>query len=310
MTLSRRSMLLILIALMAGCTGLRIGYRNADTLLSWRAQDYFDFDPLQKQEFNTRIQRLLAWHRYEQLPEYSAFLTAAIVRTRAGLKRDDVLWFVDGFKSRYRLIVNRGIDDAVDILATLAPEQLAALQKQWDKDNRKFVKEHDLDDSLDQRKRTRLKDMLSRIKDWTGSLTYDQEQKIGALLDPLPHINHLRHLDRIRRQKEFIELLKLRANKAEFKPKLQAWLLDWEHGRSAEYEQAAAEVFDHMIDFYIAVDRLLTPGQRQIALRRLQEYADDCKALGEKPPAKAGGNTGDAAYLAAIHYATDAYLYE
>ena len=311
MILSRRILLLLLLALTAGCTGLTIGYRNADTLLAWRAHDYFDFDAMQKHEFNARIQRLLAWHRYEQLPEYAVFLNAAIGRTRNGLKSDDVVWFVDGFKSRYRLVVNRGIDDAVDVLSTLTPEQLLALQKQWDKDNRKFVSEHDLDDTLDQRKRTRLKAMLSRIKDWTGSLTNDQEQKIAALLAPLPHIDHLRHQDRIRRQKEFVDLLKLRANKPEFRPLLLAWLLDWEHGRSPEYEKLSTEVYEQIIQFYIAVDALLTRGQRQIVLHRLQEYADDCKALGEKP-ARAAARVSGAAEFAMLlrHPAFDAYLFE
>jgi len=45
-------------------------------------------------------------------------------------------------------------------------------------------------------------------------------------------VNHLRHQDRVLRQKEFIQLLALRTNKEEFRPKLRAWLLDWESGRS------------------------------------------------------------------------------
>jgi hypothetical protein len=287
-----RLMLLLLIALLAGCSGLKIGYRNADTLLAWRAHDYFDLNPMQRHDFEARIKRLLAWHRYEQLPEYSVFLTTLSNRIRPGLKPEDVVWLVDGFKERYRAVVNHGIDDAAEILATLAPEQMTALQKEWDKDNRKFVREREINGSPADRKRERLKRMLSQIEDWTGSLTYDQEQKIAALLEPQPLINHLRHQDRLRRQKEFLELLTLRASKQEFKTALHAWLLDWEHGRNPEYEKLAATVYDQRIHFYVTVDKLLTPGQRRIALGRLQDYADDCKTLSAKPAKAALGPAG------------------
>jgi hypothetical protein len=279
----RLTLLLLLVAILAGCSGLRLGYHHADTLLAWRANDYFDLNPLQKHELDARLERLLIWHRYEQLPEYAAFLELAIKKAHAGLKREDIVWFVDGFKTRYRVIVNRGAADAAEMLATLAPDQIVALQKRWDKDNRKFVSEHELEGGLEKRKRARFRKTLSDILDWTGSLTKEQEQKIAALLDAIPLIEHFRHADRIRRQHEFLQLLELRTNTREFRPKLQAWLLDWERGRTPEYERLSNEVYAKRIQFYLEVDRLLTPGQRQIVLHRLQQYADDCKALAEKP---------------------------
>ena len=279
----RLTLLLLLVALIAGCSALRLGYRQADTLLAWRANDYFDLNPLQKHELDVRLEPLLIWHRYEQLPEYAAFLATAIKKAQPGLKHDDIVWFVDGFKARYRVIVNRGAVDAAEMLATLAPEQIVALRKRWDKDNRKFVGENELDGSLEKRRRARLKKTLSQIVDWTGSLTWEQEQKVAALLDAVPPIEHLRHADRMRRQQEFLQLLKLRTNQREFPPKLQAWLLDWERGRTPEFEQMSGEVYAKRIAFYLALDKLLTPGQRQIVLHRLQDYVDDCKALSEKP---------------------------
>lgn len=270
-------------ALLSGCSAIRLTYRQADTILAWRADDYFDLDSEQKHDFRQRLDHLLYWHRYEQLPEYAAFLSQAIDKARPGLKHDDVVWFVEGIKARYRTVVERGVNDAAEMLATITPEQVAALQKQWDKDNRKFAREHKLRESRDERKRARFESTLSKIEDWTGSLTYEQERKVEALLDPIPPINHLRQQDRIRRQKEFLELFKLRTNKAEFVPRLRAWLLDWETGRSPEYEKQLTEVYEGRIRFYIAVDKLLTPGQRQTALHRMQDLVADLKSLAEKP---------------------------
>ncbi|MEK7876641.1 MAG: DUF6279 family lipoprotein [Pseudomonadota bacterium] len=279
----RLILLLLLVALVAGCSALRLTYRQADMLLAWRANEYFDLDPLQKHDLDVRLERLLAWHRYEQLPDYAAFTSAAIAKARPGLRHDDVIWFFEGLKARYRVIVNRGSADAAEMLATLAPEQINALQKQWNKVNRKFASENELDGSVEKRKRARLKKTLRQIEDWTGGLTYEQEQKIEALLDAVPLIEHLRHADRIRRQQEFLQLLKLRANAQEFRPKLRAWLLDWESGRAPAFQLLSGEVYAKRIEFYLAVDKLLTPGQRQIVLHRLQDYVDDFHALAETP---------------------------
>src|SRR5438876_445960 len=120
--------ILLLAALVAGCSALRLGYRQADVILEWRASDYFNLDADQRREFSDRLDHLLQWHRYEQLPEYASFLATAIDKARHGLKHDDVAWFVEGFKSRYRIIVNRGAADAAEMLATITPEQIAALQ--------------------------------------------------------------------------------------------------------------------------------------------------------------------------------------
>lgn len=269
--------------LIAGCSALRLSYSQADTLIAWRANEYFDLNPLQRDDLNARLERLHAWHRYEQLPDYAVFTSTAVAKARQSLKHDDVVWFIEGLKGRYRVIVNRASTDAAEMLATLAPGQIDALQTKWRKVNRKFAREHELDGSVEKRKHARLKKALDQIQDWTGGLTYEQEQKIAALLDAIPLIEHLRHADRIRRQQEFLQLLSLRANPRELRPKLQAWLGDWENGRAPAYHQLSVELYAKRIEFYLAVDKLLTPGQRQIVLHRLQEYADDFRALAAKP---------------------------
>jgi hypothetical protein len=292
---SRRLFRAVLLALVVavfftGCTALRFGYKQADVILAWRANTYFDLDRDQRRDFSARLDRLLAWHRYEQLPEYAAFLAVAIDKAEHGLKVEDIAWFVDGFRARYRIIVNRGITDAAEVLSTLTPEQIAHLQKQFAKDNRKFADENELDAGVEKRKRARLKKTVSQIEDWTGNLSREQEAKVAALLEPIPLIEHLRHQDRMRRQREFVELLKIRQAKLEFATRLHQWLLDWDYGRSPEYEQLAEDVYIQRLHFYIAVDKLLTHDQRQRALARLQKFVDDCKALSTRPPAHAGGD--------------------
>ena len=296
--MTSRILLALLAILIAGCSALRVGYPQADVILGWRANTYFDLDADQRREFSTRLDRLLAWHRHDQLPEYASFLTTAIGKAEHGLKHEDVAWFMEGFRSRYRTIVNRGAADAADIMATLSPEQIANLQKQLEKDNRKFVSAHDIEDGVEKRKRSRLKRTINQIEDWTGNLTREQEQKVAALLDPIPLIEHLRHQDRMRRQHEFVELLKTRRAQPDFTARLQQWLLAWEQDRAAVYARLSEEVIDRRIQFFIGVEKLLTREQRQHALARLQKFSDDCKALSARSPGRAGHEDAGTAILA------------
>ena len=92
---------------LAGCNLLYVGYSQLDTYATWYADEYFDLDLRQKQEFRTRFDRLHAWHRYEQLPDYAAFLAETKGRVERGMTRSDFLWAVGSVQERYRTEIGR-----------------------------------------------------------------------------------------------------------------------------------------------------------------------------------------------------------
>ena len=280
----RLFLLALVLALLSGCSAIRIGYNQADTILAWIADDYFDFDAAQKQDFNNRIDRLLKWHRHEQLPDYARFLTEIKQRGQRQFTREDAAWMVDGAKARFRTIARHGTGDAADLLATLTPENLLALEKQFDKVNQKFVREYKLNGTMEARKRARLERTLKQLRDWAGTLTHAQEERIKELNDAIPSTDAMRHQDRQRRQKEFLVLLKSRHNKIEFAPQLQAWLTDWEKGRAPEFDKAQADAYEKRVTLYLEVERMLTPQQREHVLHKLQNYIDDIHALSARRP--------------------------
>lgn len=271
------------VSLLGSCSMVRLGYSQLDTIAAWRANKYFDLDAQQKDEFLQRFSRLHEWHRYEQLPEYAAFLAQTRSRLDKGLARDDVLWFIDGLRARYRTIVTRGTDDAAALLLTITPAQLDALQRQWDKDNLRFVREYRLAGSVEDIKRARVRRTLEQTRDWVGSLSYEQEQRIIALVNALPLTERLRHEDRVRRQREFLQLMALRGDPEAFSARLQRWLIEWDQGRTPEYERRFSEWYEQRMRIFVEIERMLTPGQRAVALNRLQNYIDDFTRLAERP---------------------------
>ena len=172
----------------------------------------------QKQEFHARIDRLHDWHRHEQLPEYVAFLNASEDSAcKRGLRREDVLWFIDGAQSALPYSSRAApLRDAADMLATLAPRTArrpaeAAGQGQPQVRPRIQARRRHPKTSGGARAQTQAR---RRSRDWTGGLTRAQEQQITA---------HARRRAAHRlscamrtgsgRQREFLQLLELRGDK-------------------------------------------------------------------------------------------------
>ncbi|HKU72192.1 MAG TPA: DUF6279 family lipoprotein [Burkholderiales bacterium] len=286
--LLRAVTVVLCLAFVAGCTMIRLGYGQLDTVASWKANDYFDLNVDQRQEFSQRFDRLHEWHRIEQLPDYVAFLGATQTRLKKGVTRDDVLWVMEGVKARYRTLVRKGADDAAAMLMTVTPAQIETLKKQWDKDNQRFVREYRLKEGPRERHQASMKRLYSRIDDWTGSLSPEQERRIEALVGDAPFIHQLRYEDRLRRQREFLKLMASRgSDKQAFAERLRHFLSNWEEGRNPEYDRLYKDWEQRQADLYVAVEKMLTPHQRAVAMHRLQSYIDDFTRLSQRPGGKA-----------------------
>lgn len=275
--------------LLGGCSMLRVGYGQLDTVAGWMAHDYFELEPVQRDVFNLRFQRLHQWHRREQLPEYARFFGDVRDRVQKGMRSEDVQWMVDGIKSRFAAIAARAAPDAAELLADLTPAQVDTLRKRFEADNRKFIREHRLDQPQAARKQAQQRRLLSQIRDWVGPLSAEQETRIIALIQPLPLSESLRHEDRLRRQKEFFALLEQRGNRAAFAPRLRDWLVSWEHGRSPELARNMDDAWRKRAEFYAAVDKLLNPEQRSHLTGRLQDYIEDFRELAARGSGTSGG---------------------
>ena len=281
---ARILVLLLCLAALGGCSLLRIGYTQLDTYAAWTTDRYFDLDSGQRQEFNKRFDRLHAWHRYEQLPDYAAFLGEIKARVQKGVAQEDASWVADGVKARYRAAVAQMAEDAAAMLATVTPAQIEALQRRWDLDNRRFIREYRLEDGLEEQRKAQVERSVSRLEDWTGNLSTEQESRIAAMVLASPLIHKLRHEDRMRRQREFLELLSRRNDSPAFVREFRDWMSNWEKGRDPEYHKLFTEWERKQGDFYVAVDRLLTPRQRATVVERLQRYIDDFVRLAERGP--------------------------
>ena len=278
-------LLLALLLGLAGCSSVRIAYNQADHIVAWIADDYFDLNIEQEQAFRAHFERLQAWHRRNELPEYVALLGAVQGRIQAGAKAEDVDWLLDAVQARYRSLVVQAHADAAQLLATLSDEQLQAARRHFDKTNRKNAKENGVGAPPDEQRRLRARRHVERIEHWTGPLDAAQEARVRELSRALPLITEAGYRERLRRQGEFLALLQSRRSPA-FAARLREWLTEWGRTRSPEYQADYVRFTQARAAMYVQVIGLLSPEQRHHVASVIERYQRAFRDLAAQAPSR------------------------
>jgi len=66
---NKTAVMCVLVLLLAGCS-TKLAYNNLDWLASWYLDDFIELTDPQQDEFDTRLDSLLVWHREVELPIY------------------------------------------------------------------------------------------------------------------------------------------------------------------------------------------------------------------------------------------------
>lgn len=264
---------------LAGCgTALRVAYNQGDVAVRLAAHEYFDLHGEQSDAFKAQLKTFHAWHRAEELPKYAELLDGAANRVQRGLTRADMQWAAAALRERTRALTAQAVDDAGPVLVMLNADNLAALEKKLASSNAKFAKEYLSGDERRDEK-NRAKRMKENFEDWLGDLSDEQETMIEAYVQASPRVMTAMFEDRKRRQRELVALLKANRGSPDITPKLRSFMTDWEAQRSPEYATLAREQEERLTDLMLAMDKTLTPKQRQHAVDRLEFYAREFATL-------------------------------
>ena len=278
----RNFLLLAACAALVSCSSTRFAYDNADTALRYMASSYLDLDPVQAEEMRLRIVQLHEWHRAKELPAYAALMRSASERAARGITAEDVAWGLASVRARYRRFAAKAAEDAAPVLATLAPDQIAALERKFAENNRKFEKEFLASDD-ERRRRAQAHRMLDRFRDFAGDLTPDQEARIERFA--FSHESHvaLRFEDRRRWQQEVVAALRAHRPATDLGHGLAETFDQPERRRSEAFILADKAWDEDLGRLIVELDGTLSAKQRARVVGRLSDYAKDFAGLaGEK----------------------------
>lgn len=267
---------------LAGCASVvRIAYNNSDVAVRMMANEYFDLQGEQADLFKVRLTRFHEWHRLEELPRYAQALDSAAIRVQRGATRVDVEWAFGTVRARYQALARQAVDESVAVLVTLAPGNIAALEKKFATSNRRFEKEY-LSGDQPEREAARVGTISDRLEEWLGSISAQQRRLIADYVRTQPANQALRLADRKARQQELVEILRRERNASAMRASLRAFFVDYEAQRGAEYARAWREWQERMVTLIAEVLAVASPAQREYAAARLTRYADDFRALADE----------------------------
>ena len=273
----RFSLVVLCSVLLTGC-GVRFVYNQLDWLIPWYLEDYVDLERDQETLFEERLQSYLAWHRTDQLPRYSAFLHQVADRAEKGLTHEDIAEIEDQTEQFAQALMDRMLNDLIDLLETASDEQIEQLFQRLEKDNKEYRREY-IDVSADKQKKQRYKEVVKYAERWTGRLSDEQVKQIGEWVVQFELMGPEIEAARLAWQDEFRRVLALRSDRKRYETAFKKLISNPDFGRSDELKRKLAYNSELAVKLYLQLDRTLTQRQREHMVKKLRNYADDFQLL-------------------------------
>lgn len=270
--------LLLAMSLLCACS-LKLMYQNADWMLIWRIDDYFDLNFQQRSFLEEKIQNQLLWHRRHELPLYSTLLRQLQQKSRDGLTASEIDWVYENFYRLRKNIVRQIATDSAFFLSQLQESQIRNLESELAELNKSF--QASLEQSPEERLQDRANEIFEFMEDWIGPLSADQKRQITDLSRSVPDTLEARYHFRLQRQGEFIALLRSDSGATTIEARLLEWYLDVEAGYPPEYRQFVLEGRKHTKAMIFAIDKLLSPRQRQHFNEKIEGILEDIASLSD-----------------------------
>lgn len=200
--------LLLTALLLHGCSAMRLGYGNADSLARWWIDQYLDLSPEQDVLSRERLARLFAWHRKTQLPDYVALLRQGKAFAAGQPTASDALTLGDNIIRRVRVLAEQATPDVADLLVTLTPAQIDRMAARFAEKNVDFAKERRLAEGDAAQNKARYKRQLERAEYWLGDFSNEQEATLRRMVEAQDPGGQFWYDERLRRQRELLDLMR------------------------------------------------------------------------------------------------------
>lgn len=282
----RRSLLTLLLIsvalLLPGCSAIRLGYGNADSLARWWIDQYLDLSPDQDTLARERLARLMVWHRKSQLPDYANVLSQAQTLATGRPTATDGLALTEAIIRRVRRLADQAIPDAADLLATLTPAQIERMATRFSEKNVSYTKEARLAEGEAGQRKARFKRLLERAEYWYGDFSDAQQAAIRQLVDAQPSGAQFWYEERLRRQGELLELARKVHTEKTSRERTIALLRDYadrfDIPADPTRQATALGLRKASSELAAAIQSLTTPGQREHARHK---FDDLIREIGE-----------------------------
>ncbi|ROZ77761.1 DUF6279 family lipoprotein [Ramlibacter sp. WS9] len=274
--------LLALAAALAACSAIKLGYNNIDGLAYWWLDSYLDFTDEQEGRVREDLDRLHAWHRTSELPQFIALLQAMEQAAPTDVTAAQACNFITQAQQRLEVLSERAEPAVVTLVLGLTPEQLVHLERKYEKVNEEFRKDW-IRPTASEIAEKRLDKFIERSEMIYGKLDDTQRAVLRRQLQQSTFDGKRVLAERQRRQRDTLQTLRKVAGQsiplAEARALLRAYLdrqrLPADPGDRA-FQQS---LIDEACANAAALHNSTTAAQREAGARRLRAYQRDLREL-------------------------------
>lgn len=253
-------------------------YGNLGSMLTWMVDEYVDIDGAREDWVRARIDRVVAWHRAEELPRFRAFFESMLAKSEAPFKVEDIAAHYRDVRASYYRVMEQVIPDTAEFLGTLSPDDVAQMERKFAEENQKFVKES-VRGTPEDRLERRVKRFVGHLESWVGSLETAQRALVIERYHELADYSEQLLGERRYRQTEILALVKARPARAQMQAGLRRILVETDSWRNPDYAQKLRER-DLKVHTMIAdLSATMTERQRNALQKRIRGFLRDISNL-------------------------------
>lgn len=282
-----RWILVVVIGLMLqGCSAVRLGYGNADSLARWWIDNHLDMSSEQDVLARERLARLHAWHRKTQLPEYVAVLGRANELVAGQPVAADMLVLGDRMIRHGRVLAEQATPDIADLLGTLTVEQIERMAGRVVERNLDYAEKAGLADGENGQRKARYKKYLEQAEYWLGSFNGEQKTALRRMIDGQAIGSQFWYEERLRRQREWLALTRQiqrdRPPREQVLRRLRDYAARYDLPSDPVRLQQAQALRRASAELAIAVLAMATPEQRAHVRHKLGDLMRDFTELSQE----------------------------
>lgn len=270
-----------------GCSVVKLGYNNAESLSYWALDSHMDFNEVQSVTVRAELASLLAWHRANELPQYASVLDK-LQRMGAGqVTPEAVCELASDVKTRFQTLLARTEGPVAAMAPTFTPAQLAHMAARFEKRNQKWHAEW-LDGDASERSARRTKQLVSAAEWLYGSLNQPQRQALASSIAVTDYQAQAAYREALRRQQDTLQTLRDIQSSSAGRANAPA-LIHGLYARSmnspdAAYQHYLAHITQATCKAYAQLHNSTTQAQRQHAMDALKGWQADVRALAAAGP--------------------------
>jgi hypothetical protein len=270
------------LALLQGCSAIKLGYNKADDLAYWWLDGYADFSAPQSAKLRPALSEVRHWHRTQALPAYAALLQQVQTLAADNLTAGQVCSLAEAGQLHLNALTSKALPGLTAVALDLSSKQLLHLEKKLAKKNATWQDDW-LKISPEEREKKRLDSFVDRFESFYGSLTPTQIQLLKQQVQQSAWSAPWSWQVRMNQQQQFMDLLRSfqikTSSPALAQEALQTLVLNWSstlEGYGFEMRQRLKlEACTNAAQLH----NITTPAQRLKAIARLRAYANDFKDL-------------------------------